>query len=30
LMLSLEFLFLASGILAIIILFLNKFYLKNL
>jgi len=27
---SLEFLFLASGILAIIILFLNKFYLKNL
>ena len=30
LMSSLEFLFLASGILAISILFLNKFYLKNL
>ena len=29
LMFSLEFLFLASGILAITILFLNKFYLKN-
>jgi hypothetical protein len=29
LMSSLEFLFLASGILAIIILFLNKFYLKK-